>query len=73
MVILGGAYALAKGHPFYVVRNIPLGCDLLIGYGQMKRFRDGGSDIEDATSTNVSDVSDSPDKLSDVSSDDSIM
>ncbi|KNC78000.1 hypothetical protein SARC_09554 [Sphaeroforma arctica JP610] len=36
MVILGGAYALAEGYPFNVVDDIPMGCDILIGYDQMR-------------------------------------
>ncbi|KNC80937.1 hypothetical protein SARC_06725 [Sphaeroforma arctica JP610] len=39
MLNLGGSYALAEGHPFYVVDDIPMGCDLLIGYDQMRHSK----------------------------------
>ncbi|KNC84308.1 hypothetical protein SARC_03469 [Sphaeroforma arctica JP610] len=39
LVILGVSYALAEGHPFYVVEDIPMGCDILIGYDQMRHSK----------------------------------
>ncbi|KNC74944.1 hypothetical protein SARC_12521, partial [Sphaeroforma arctica JP610] len=39
LVILGNSHALAEGHPFSVVENIPMGCDILIGYDQMQHSK----------------------------------